>query len=38
MRSWVPDVAAKGGSPPQEKKEREGQKRGPDEGTAMAAE
>lgn len=35
MRSWVPDVAAKGGG---EKKEREGRKRGPDEGTAMAAE
>lgn len=35
MRSWVPDVAAKGG---EEKKEREGQKRGSDEGTAIAAE
>lgn len=35
MRSWVPDVAEEGG---EEKKEREGRRRGPDEGTAMAAE
>lgn len=35
MRSWVPDVAVEGG---EGKKVREGHKRGPDEGTAMAAE